>query len=80
MTEQQKLFWDGFDEAIIGTIIPFGGQETVCYRHSDMIRILVERDNLSLEEAEEYVDYNIIGAWLGETTPFILFDYEKDTL
>jgi hypothetical protein len=66
--------WNGFDDAIAGTITPFGGQETLCYRYRDMVDVLVSRDEMTEEEAEEYVEYNIIGAWVGETTPFILFD------
>jgi hypothetical protein len=66
--------WDGLDEAIVGTITPFGGEETLCYRYRSMVEILVSRDGMTEEEAEEYVDYNIIGAWVGETTPFVLFD------
>jgi|DEB0MinimDraft_3_1074331.scaffolds.fasta_scaffold128169_2 hypothetical protein len=65
--------WDGFDDAIAGTITPFGGQETLCYRYRNMVDILVSRDGMTEEEAEEYVEYNILGAWVGETTPLILF-------
>jgi hypothetical protein len=71
---ETMISWDGFEDAIIGTITPFNGQETLCYRYRSMIDVLVSRDGMTEEEAEEYLDYNIIGAWVGETTPFVLFD------
>ncbi len=27
---------------------------------------------MSYEEAEEYIDFNIVGAWIGDTTPIIV--------
>lgn len=66
--------WNGFDEAIVGTITPFGGEKTLCYRYRSMVDVLMSRDGMTEEEAEEYIEYNIIGAWVGETTPFVLFD------
>jgi hypothetical protein len=37
-----------------------------------MVDILMDRDNMELEEAIEYIDYNCIGAWMGELTPIIV--------
>ena len=37
-----------------------------------MVKVLVTRDDMSYEEAEEYIDYNIVGAWIGDTTPIIV--------
>ncbi len=37
------ISWDGFEDAIIGTITPFNGQETLCYRYRSMIDVLVSR-------------------------------------
>ena len=37
-----------------------------------MINILVTRDSMTHEEAEEYLDFNVIGAWIGDTTPIIV--------
>jgi hypothetical protein len=33
------------------------------------IEILVERDGMDHDEAEEFFEYNVIGAWMGEGTP-----------
>jgi hypothetical protein len=33
------------------------------------IDLLVTRDGMSAEEAEEYLEFNSIGAWVGDETP-----------
>ena len=38
---------------------------------------MVERDGMTYEEAIEYFDYNILGAWMGEYTPVYI---RKNTL
>jgi hypothetical protein len=60
---------DGFDEAVIGI-------EQVHYRLvydiDRMIKILIEREGMTDEEALEYLDYNVIGAYVGEQTPLYI--------
>ena len=37
----------------------------------------VRRDGMSFEEAAEYCDFNIEGAYMGEKTPVIFWDYDS---
>jgi|TARA_R110000868_G_scaffold18467_7_gene81170 hypothetical protein len=60
---------DGFDEAIIGVVQRLGIQ-AICYDQEKVIEILMR--DMSEEEAWEYFDFNIAGAWVGESTPFFL--------
>lgn len=62
---------DGLDDAIIGVVQRMGIQ-AICYDEDKVIEILMERDSMTLEEAIEYFDFNIAGAWVGESTPFFL--------
>ena len=62
---------DGFDEAIIGVVERIGVQ-AICYDQEKVIDILIERDGMGYEEAVEYFEFNIAGAWVGESTPFFL--------
>ena len=62
---------DGFDEAIIGVVERIGVQ-AICYDQEKVIDILIERDGMDYEEAVEYFEFNIAGAWVGESTPFFL--------
>jgi len=34
--------------------------------------VLVARDGMSMEEAEEYFEYNVQGAYVGEDTPIFM--------
>jgi hypothetical protein len=61
---------DGFDEAILGVVQRMGVQ-AICYDEDKVIEILMN-DGMTLEEAVEYFEFNIAGAWVGESTPFFL--------
>lgn len=66
--DNEFMFADGFDDAIIGVLERFGSEPIVCYNREMVINKMVE-DGMTREESEEYFDYNIIGAYVGETTP-----------
>ena len=65
----EALLCDGFDEAIIGMAERINLGPVVAYDVDKMLDIMVERDGMTYEEAIEYFDYNILGAWMGENTP-----------
>jgi hypothetical protein len=60
---------DGFDEAIIGVVQRIGLQ-AICYDLNKVIAILMR--DMTEEEAWEYYQFNIAGAWVGESTPVFL--------
>ena len=60
---------DGFDEAIVGVVQRMGVQ-AICYDQEKVIEILMR--DMSYEDAIEYFEFNIAGAWVGEATPFFL--------
>ena len=66
------LKWDGFDNAIIGVGERNNTDSMIVYDYNKMVKVLVTRDDMSYEEAEEYIDFNIVGAWIGDTTPIIV--------
>lgn len=61
-------FADGFDAALLGFARRFNDLPVACYDLERCISILMQ-DGMSHEEAVEYFDFNVIGAWIGETTP-----------
>tara|TARA_Y100000034_G_C6514449_1_gene221157 strand:+ start:78 stop:413 length:336 start_codon:yes stop_codon:yes gene_type:complete len=67
---KDMLFADGFGEALIGYVTRCGQQPTALYNRSKCIWILMERDGMSQEEAEEHFEYNVAGSYMGEFTPF----------
>ena len=62
---------DGFDEAFIGCAQSRSGMIAV-YDRDACIAILMNRDGMSMDEAEECFAYNTESAWVGENTPLFL--------
>jgi len=71
--EIDVLFADGFDDAVIGLGRSFDKYKVI-YDKSKVIKKLMEW--MTCEEAEEYFEYNIIGAYVGDGTPMFLEDLE----
>lgn len=65
------LLADGFEEAYIGLVQQFD-QFMTCYDYDKCVEILVKRDNMTTEEAIEYMEYNVVGAYVGKDTPCFL--------
>lgn len=66
------LLLDGLDDAIIGTSQRINEPVLAVYSWEKIINILVERDDMDFEDAVEFVDFNILGAWVGENTPIVV--------
>lgn len=73
---QSALLMDGFDEALIGFSQRINEPLLAVYKWQRMVQILKNRDKMSYEEAVEYIEYNCIGAWIGEQTPIIVMPIE----
>jgi len=68
--------WDGFDEAKIGIASVWNGNERVevlVYDGEKMAQQLIIRDGMTEDEAFEYIDFNIEGAYIGKDTPVIVW-------
>jgi hypothetical protein len=61
------MFADGFEEALVGVVRRFN-ETWPLYDYAKCLEVLQEA-NLSQEEAIEYMEYNVLGAYLGEETP-----------
>lgn len=70
--DDQLLFADGFDEAIIGITSLITGEKVVTYDASVIIAILMTRDGMNDDEAVEFFDFNVVGAYVGERTPIFV--------
>lgn len=63
---------EGFENAFVGIATQFDRKFAV-YDRSKCIDILAK--DMTHEEAEEYFQFNVEGAWVGESTPaFICFE------
>ena len=63
---------DGLDDAILGIVEEFGNGPRILYSKNKILNILCERDTMTMGEAEEFFDYNIIGLYAGEQNPVFL--------
>jgi hypothetical protein len=74
-TDEEVMLMDGFEEAFIGFSKRCGQPTLATYSYEKMLQVLIERDEMDVEEADEYIMYNCEGAWMGELTPIILHEY-----
>jgi len=75
--EEEAKFADGFEDAILGIGQQFSKPPVVVYDRNKCIKILVERDGMPPDEAEEFFEVNTQGAWVGETTPVFVVTSTK---
>jgi len=66
---EDMLFADGFDAALIGVVTSAYGVPVALYDIEACVAVLVNRDSMTEEDALEYLDYNVINAHMGENTP-----------
>jgi hypothetical protein len=66
------LLCDGFDEAFIGLSQRINEPLLAVYSYDKMVDVLTERDGMDYEDAVEYLDFNVLGAWVGEQTPIVV--------
>lgn len=71
------LFADGFDEAIVGVAYKCGQGISVAYDTTSCILILMGRDDMSEMEAVEYFEYNVLGSFVGESTPVFIMEPDE---
>jgi hypothetical protein len=68
--------WDDLDEAIIGpaSIWTNKTQVEVLVYNAEVIRnILMSRDGMTFEDAREFIEFNIEGAYIGPDTPILVW-------
>ena len=68
------ILFDGLDDAIIGHAYLKQSQTHVAvYDYDKIVEALMESQGMNRKGAWEYADFNIVGAYLGEYTPVILY-------
>ena len=69
-TEEQMDFADAF----LG--ICTDDPPKAVYSEEKIIEVFQNRDNMSYEEALEWYDFNVVGAYMGENTPLFIMSFE----
>jgi len=69
LEEEECLTADGFDDALVGCT--YGANVVAVYDINKMIEVLIQ-EGLEYDDAVEFLDYNVVGAHLGEKTPMYI--------
>jgi len=70
---------DGHDNAIIGPAFIWRGQtqaSALVYNAETIRDHLMQQDGMSAEEAREFIEFNIEGAYMGLHTPVLVWPYD----
>jgi len=73
-SDEEILTADGFDDAIVG-LARRRGFVAVAYDVNKMLEIMVSR-GISIEDAREVFEFNVVDEWLGDNTPVYIEDYK----
>jgi hypothetical protein len=69
--DPNTLYADGFEKALIG----LGWQHTkliAVYDYNKCVEILIHDQEMTHEEAIEWMEYNVVGSYVGEYTPIFV--------
>ena len=66
----EALFADGFEDALIGYTQGFN--TVAVYDYDACVHILMERDGMDYIDAVEFMEFNVVGSYVGEKTPLFI--------
>jgi hypothetical protein len=70
--ERNILLATGFEKAFLGIATDFAGHDRAVYDYDKCVDVLMKRDHMTVDDACEYMDFNVVGAWVGEGTPIFM--------
>ena len=70
------LVADEYARAFVGVSHRCGKPDLAVYSVPRCIEILMARDGMDFEEAAEFFEFNVAGAWCGDGTPVWLYSSE----
>ena len=71
--DEEILMADGFEDAFMGVAIQFN--KPISIFDYDKCLTILQKDGMTYSEAEEYMQFNVVGAYVGENTPAFLFKF-----
>jgi hypothetical protein len=70
----------GFDNCVVGyTEAQPGRPCLIVYDYEKCITTLMGRDGMEYGEAVEYMDFNVVGAWVGNETPVFIINRHHES-
>lgn len=70
---------DGHDNAIIGPALVWGprSRESILVYDAEIIRGNLVKQGMTAEEAREFIEFNIEGAYMGPDTPVLVWPQDQ---
>lgn len=72
---------DGHDDAIVGQACVWvrgkdgmSREDVLIYSGQEILEMLVGRDGMDWDEAREYIEFNIEGAYMGPDMPIVMWE------
>jgi|TARA_R110000824_G_scaffold5307_1_gene24616 hypothetical protein len=69
---ENAMIMDGYNDCVIGVLERFGMEPIVLYDKAKIIDKLIEDGCDDYEGANEFYEFNQLGAWVGDKTPGFL--------
>jgi hypothetical protein len=66
------LLADGFEDAFVGYTLNYHHAHVAVYDYDECVQILVDRDGLDEDEAEEHMAFNVLCAYVGDNGPLFV--------
>ena len=70
LEDAEALLAEGLDAALIGYTV--GDNVVAVYDYEKCIQVLMKANKWSYEEAQEWMDYNVLGSYHGDKTPIFI--------
>ena len=65
----EALLAEGFEAALVGVVRRCGQPTLAAYSYARALEVLMMRDGMEYDDAVEWMEFNVVGAWLGPHTP-----------
>jgi hypothetical protein len=78
--EGMVLLADGFHRAFIGLTTEWSGATRSVYDYDKCVTVLMRRDKMTEEEATEFMEFNVVGSYVGKGTPLFVRRMRIDEL
>lgn len=75
---ENAMLAEGFEDAFLGPAVRCGQQPLAAYSYERAVQVLIARDGMTREEATEWMDFNVVGAWVGPGTPIWIYEPQDD--
>jgi hypothetical protein len=72
------ILWDGLEDALVGLARRCGQPVLAVYDYNKCVEVFMARDAMSHEDAVEWIEFNVVGGWLGPSTPIMLTRHQED--